>query len=274
MITRQRVLSALLGLVCSSALYCNAGVLYSNDFQSREASGWSVNGSGSGVSYSEVPNAASGYGSFFGEYGAGDAVGFSYKNSALLNSRVTLTFSFFAIRSWDGNDPLWGKDFFKVIANNSVLLDKTFSNGWATQTFTRDGLSANGSNDKPMAGSSEQYALGYRFWDGINGKYWYQDAVYQMSFVFDSLSDLLNLSFVSSGLQKDYVENDPEGQRYLDESWGLDNVRLSVDPLGNGSNVPEPSTISMILLGVLASARSLKNRSPHSNGRRKSHGKQ
>ena len=268
MITRQRLSSALLGLVCSSALQCHAGVLYANDFQAGEASGWSVNGMASGVSYSQVPNLASGYGRFFGEYGAGDAVGFSYKNSALQNSRVTLSFSFFAIRSWDGDDPLWGKDFFKVIANSSVLLDKTFSNGWATQTFTRDGLPANGYNDAPMAGSSEQYALGYKFWDGINQKYWYQDAVYQMSFVFDSLSDLLDLNFVSAGLQKDYVENDPEGKRYLDESWGLDNVMLSVVPLSKGSGVPEPTTLSMILLGVLASARSLKGRPPRANGKR------
>ena len=270
MITRQRVMSALLGLVCSSALYCNASVIYSNDFQSREASGWSVNGNSSGVAYSVVPKAASGYGSFLGQYGAGDNVGFSYKNSALLNSRVTLSFSFFAIRSWDGNDTLWGKDFFKVVANNSILLDNTFSNGWATQSFTRDGLPANGSNDAPMAGSSQQYALGYRFWDGINGKYWYQDAVYQLTFAFDSLSDLLNLNFVSSGLQKDYVNNDPDGTSYLDESWGLDNITLSVVSLA--SSVPEPTTVALVILGLLASARSLRigsSNSTNSTGRRR-----
>lgn len=261
---RQRVMSALVGLVCSSVLPCHAGILYANDFGNKDAAGWSVGGNSGGISFSEVNNTLSGFGNFFGEYSGGDVVNFGYQNSALNNSRVTLQFNFFALRSWDGNDPLYGRDSFKVVANNSTLLDKTFSNGWASQTFTRDGSAPNGVNDTPMAGSVQQYALGYKFWDGINNQYWYQDAVYQLSFVFDSFSDLLNLSFSTQGLQRNYVENDPDGTRYLDESWGLDNVQLSVVALANGSDVPEPTTVSMFIFGILAAARSLKKRSRNS----------
>lgn len=257
---RHNVVRAAIAVLCSSALYCNAGVLYSNDFGTHDASGWSLNGD-SNVAFSTVPRAASGYGSFLGEYGAGDSLGFSYQNDALKNSRVTLTFSFFAIRSWDGNDPLWGRDYFKVSANNAVLLDKTFSNGGKTQSFTRDGAAQDGTNDQPMAGSVEQYSLGYRFWDGINRTHYDQDAVYRISLVFDSISDLLNLSFVSSGLQRSYVDDPEDGSHYLDESWGLDNVQIAASPLQNGSDVPEPATAAMVLLGLLAATRALPHRS-------------
>ena len=247
MYTRKWVGSALFGLFSCCAAICQASVVYGNDFSSQDASGWSVNGNSSGVLFSSVANAASGYGSFLGEYGAGDTLRFSHQNSALLNSRVTLSFNFFAIRSWDGNDQQWGQDFFTVSANSILLLDKTFSNGAGTQTFTRaDGSGA------PMAGSSEQYSLGYTFWDGVTGQRWNQDSVYRLSFVFDSLSDLLDLTFSSSGLQKDYVRNDPNGSVYLDESWGIDNLQVSVEPLKAASSVPEPTVLSLLLLGLFA----------------------
>lgn len=238
------------------ATHASAVVLYADDFadiSATAAKAWTLNaGALDATAFSIVPNTASGYGQFLGEFGGSgndqDVLGLHYSNTLLQNATVTISFDFFAIRSWDGDDSLWGKDFFKVGINGDTVLNDTFSNGAGTQTYGPD------SNNAPMTGSKEQYSLGYTFWDGINEKRYDQDAVYRFVFSFDSVSSDLDLLLTSLVSQTMWVDNDPESpnQRYRDESWGIDNLTISAIPHRQGPTaIPAPGTMAMVGLGLL-----------------------
>ncbi len=245
-----------------------AALLYSNHFSAGDTAGWSWS-EASPVPLSSVPQQDSGYGRFLGEFGGDDLLQFEFKDAALDKQKVTVGFDFFAIRSWDGGSAAWGADSFRFSVNGDVVLEKSFSNGDGRQTFTTDARAPDGTNDGPQAGSLERQVLGYRFWDGINGEYYAQDAVYRMVFSFDSPADVLSLSFAGLGLQDAWVDNDPEGGKpYRDESWGIDNVWIALgdrfdDGFAAAFAVPEPSTalIGALGLGLLAGQRRRSGRS-------------
>ncbi len=67
------------------------------------------------------------------------------------------------------------------------------------------------------------------------------DSVYTLSYTFAHNTDLLTLDFSGYGLQT-----------LDDESWGLDNVRVSM--------VPEPGVVPMFALGMLALAWRVRRR--------------
>lgn len=238
------------------ATHANAVILYTDDFaniSATTAKTWTLNaGALDATAFSTVPNAASGYGQFLGEFGGNgndqDVLGLHYSNAQLQNAAVTVSFDFFAIRSWDGDDVLWGKDFFKVGINGDTVLNNTFSNGAGTQTY------GPASSNAPMTGSKEQYSLGYSFWDGINNVRYRQDAVYHFVFSFDSVSSDLDLLLTSLVSQTVWVDNDPESphQSYRDESWGIDNLTISAIPHRQDPNaIPAPGTLAIVGLGLL-----------------------
>jgi hypothetical protein len=108
------------------------------------------------------------------------------------------------------------------------LLDETFSNGNpAGQSFGPL------PNNPYYTGAAETYSLGYVFVDGTLQTSQVMDSVYRLSFAFAHNTDLLTLNFSGYGLQS-----------LNDESWGLDNVRVSA--------IPEPGIAPMLGLGVLA----------------------
>ena len=112
-----------------------------------------------------------------------------------------------------------------------------------------------------MAGSRAQYGLGYSFYDGINeDTYNPQDAVYGMIFTFVvGDTDTLDLTFAGLGLQETWIDNDPRCEsdsawcHYRDESWGLDNITLTLNGLIRTTpdgEVPAPGTLAALCLGL------------------------
>jgi hypothetical protein len=97
------------------------------------------------------------------------------------------------------------------VANGPLLLDATFacSISQATQTYPDAGASGN----PPLTGAVEHGTLGYSFADfpGV-------DAVYHFRFTFDHTDSSLAVDFAGTGLQE-----------LTDESWGLDNVKVTVE---------------------------------------------
>lgn len=247
---------ALLGFFGCLSLSSHATTVYLNEFQGTIGTEWTTTAA-SGIHTASAPLVD--YGGdrlFLGEYG-NDTLTLSL-GGLTAHTTVTVSFSLYLIRSWDGNDtdvvngdPL-GPDLWSLgVAGGPTLLSATFSNGNpAGQSYSPfpGALSCNtGYNAvypagtyNPMTGAAECYSLGYKFTDPIVTDE-SMDSVYNFSFMFAHNASDLALNFSATGLQG-----------LADESWGLDNVQVEV------SAVPVPAAVWLFgsgLLGLIGMAR-------------------
>jgi hypothetical protein len=216
-----------------NATASHAVVVYSNDFQSAAGNEWTQ------TTLQNTPTPYPfGPRSFLGEFG-NDTISLNLSGLAP-HSLLTLSFDLYLIRTWDGSSSGtefdFGNDSFKVaVGNGPVLLDATFSNG------NPAGQSYGPAASNPyFTGAAETYSLGYVVTDGMPAPQ-VMDSVYSFSYTFAHTSDQLTLDFSGYGLQA-----------MSDESWGLDNVQVSV--------VPEPGIAPMLALGMLALAWRVRRR--------------
>jgi len=220
----------------------NATQIYFNDFQNGSVgSEWSS----SRIDSAPNPDLAA-WGSFLGQFGGNDVAALTLTGIPV--GLVTLSFDTYFIRSWDGNATTYGPDYFKVaVAGGPTLLNDTFSNGNpAGQSYVGNGISATAflnSTNTSMTGSALQYSLGYYFYDGIRNTNEAMDSIYHFDFSFLNSADSIQLLFAGTGLQ-DNIVTGLNGETYLDESWGLDNVRVDAAP------VPEPSSLLLLAGGA------------------------
>ena len=124
---------------------------------------------------------------------------------------VTVAFDLYILKSWDGNNQTYGPDRWALRAQNGpTLLDTAFSNNPKTGAD----LSPQNypvANSPQQTGATSVNTLGYSF---------YGDSIYHLTFNFPHSGDTLILNFSSSLF---------EGKGTDDESWGLDNVRVSIN---------------------------------------------
>lgn len=216
-----------------NATASQAVVVYANDFQSAVGNEWSH------TTLQNTPTPYSfGSRSFLGEFG-NDTVSLNLSGLTPHNA-LTLSFDLYLIRTWDGSSSGtafdFGNDSFKVaVGSGPVLLDQTFSNGNpAGQSFGPAAI------NPQFTGAAETYSLGYVVTDGMPAPQ-VMDSVYKLSYTFAHATDHLTLNFSGYGLQA-----------MSDESWGLDNVQVSM--------VPEPAAAPMFALGMLALAWRVRRR--------------
>lgn len=129
----------------------------------------------------------------------------------------TLTFDFYALDSWDGYEPNFGPDWFRVYANGSIVFDETFANVHNLQSFRPPDV-----GPAPMG-----YAAA-------------PDSIYRdIAVPFQAPgATTLSLKFRGQVLQG-----------MADESWGIDNVRVAYQV------VPAPGPLALLGLAGLVVAR-------------------
>lgn len=244
----RTIKSGILSLLLAVSITCistgaSAYQVYFEDFQSGNAgTAWSMNR----IDTAPNPDINPWWGTFLGQFSGNDSVTLTLSN--LASGWLTLSFDTYFIRSWDGEDTGYGKDYFNVSTGATTLLHETFSNGNpAGQSYRGNGFEAQayaGSGNSSMTGSSQQYSLGYRFYDGINGTDQAMDSIYHFRFSFFNTLPELEFTFKGIGLQDNTVTSQ-QGETYFDESWGLDNVRADVTP------VPEPASLLLLASGMV-----------------------
>lgn len=129
-------------------------------------------------------------------------------------TQLMLRFSLYIIDSWDGDETTHGPDRFIIRVNNEVIFSETFANQHPLQSYS-------GSPDVGPAhlGFDERWL----------------DSIYTIAVPFDTASPTISVQFQGSGLHGSFN----------DESWGIDNVELSVVA------VPVPGTAVVGMIGSL-----------------------
>ncbi len=133
-------------------------------------------------------------------------------------TELLLEFHLYIIDSWDGSETTHGPDHFGIRVNNTVIFDETFANQHPLQSYERS------ADVGPVH-------MGY-------DARWL-DSIYYMAVPFDTTSPTISIQFYGAGLHGSFN----------DESWGIDNVRLSVVP------VPAPGAAWLGMLGAGAMLR-------------------
>jgi hypothetical protein len=128
---------------------------------------------------------------------------------------LTLTFDLYILKSWDGDNPIYGPDRWQAaVQGGPTLLSTTFSNNFKIgNDLSLQDYPSN--NSAPQSGSVSRNSLGYGFWFG--------DSSYHMTFTFPHNSSSISIVFSSS---MNEGKSEPVHST-RDESWGLDNVRLT-----------------------------------------------
>ncbi len=124
------------------------------------------------------------------------------------HDHVRLEFDLYVIGSWDGNSPDYGPDIWemRISSPDELVLRTTFSNvDGNLQSFPSQYPAGNA---QPREGSTIDNSLGYS---------WYGDTTYRFQVDLSHSESSLFMTFQGIGL---------EG--VVDESWGIDNVRVSI----------------------------------------------
>lgn len=216
-------LASLAGTAAASTL------VYSNDFEAATVTGWSNATKG----VTPVGNRG-----FLGEFGNQTVT--LPLTSLPGHDAVTLSFDLYIIRSWDGNytypgvgPDVWSVGAFHEEMGEHTLLAASFSAQPLSHNRAQSYPLAYGDGDSAMySGAMEVNSLGY-----VHLEY-SLSAVYHMEFTFEHNENSLDLWFRAQGLQS-----------LGDESWGLDNVNVSV------SGVPAPGALALLGLGGVVMGR-------------------
>lgn len=127
------------------------------------------------------------------------------------HASVTIAFDLFVIESWDGSDCAGcAPDIWELsVPGGPPLLRTTFSNVEGNDIQAFPGTFPDDHYPR-RTGAAETNTLGY---------YAYGDAVYYLTFTFPHTADFVRVDFSATTI---------DFQEEWRESWGLDNVRVSV----------------------------------------------
>ncbi len=183
-------------------------IFYFNDFEGVVGPEWSNR------STDTTPLGAR---TFLGQF-SNDTVSLAL-NGLPPHSTVQVTFELFVIESWDGNNRDFGPDVWEFSAgDDQALLKTTFSNAFDLHTSFWQAYPDThpGGYNPGLTGAAEIDTLGYADLSAYSGA---NDSIYRLAFNIPHSAASLFLNFSGSNLEG--VE---------DESWGIDNIAVSVLP--------------------------------------------
>ncbi|MEQ9549533.1 MAG: S-layer family protein, partial [Coleofasciculus sp. G3-WIS-01] len=155
---------------------------------------------------------------------------------------ATISLDLFIIRSWDGNKLKDGPDIWNLnIEGGQTLINTTFKNydiifdnepkDIQTQSYPAEYNPSALVNNPVYQGASEVTTLGYEFFFKSINQSRSVDSVYNLSQTFEHSDNSIQINF-SPELTNASIN---------DESWGIDNVRVSVWSSVTSSGEPSPN---------------------------------
>jgi hypothetical protein len=238
MARRWLIPAAVVMALSASTAHAVPLLVYSNDFDNPEAFAGGTTGGFSGVA-ATTPN-LSGYvglgaaGNQFGGNWIENQTNPPLKTTLTLNnlpahSSITLGFLLGIIRSWDSTDGFCcGPDLFNVdIDGVSVFID-TYNNALGTINNTL-GLTDIGGGKTNKGGN------------------FFSDQAFDAT----GFAGYTNLAHTASTLVIDFYASGAGWQGGGDESFSVDNVRVTVNTRPRPSAVAEPGTLGLLGLGLL-----------------------
>jgi hypothetical protein len=249
------------------ALAAAETLVYSDDFESgtlAQRTQWSFAEvhAGSPVLLSTTPESLPPT-RFLAEFGGDDAILLSLVDLPADTAAVRLRFRAYLLRTWDGTSdpPYSGPDVFGYgIDGAPPIVRASFSNGAGLQTYCPFSPTP---ECEPTWGSDAllKNTLGFEVeLDPADGSTVpAKGTPLSLAYHFDSVVPYsgtgITFRFFSAGLQ---VHEDLPN-RVIDESWGLDNVWVSAQP------IPEPQAAMLFLAGlVLLGGMARRRRHPRS----------
>ncbi|MBI4517503.1 MAG: hypothetical protein HY699_17000 [Deltaproteobacteria bacterium] len=211
------VIVGALGLVRTDEIAAQT-VVYTSDFNGGVGSEWGAPVVDPENPTGQAPTATSPSGEkFLGQLG--NAQGRQWATLSLnglpAHDILRVTFDLYVIGSWDGESTLNGPDYFQVQGGAFLA---TFSNHAPTAGFGAGEQSFPTPGSPAQTGAAAAGTLGYP----LVGEAVVGDTIYHLSVEFPHAGGSLALSF-EAGLQ----------QALSDESWGLDNVQVTVERAPN-----------------------------------------
>lgn len=226
---KTHLLAAAAGIVLlGAAQSAHAGVVYSSNFSSLDAPGFTVTGAQGNPNAAGVITAPNGL-SFLGILTQGADAQLNLTGLAP-HSTVTVSYDLYALRSVDGDNGTYGPDSFTFKVDGTTITNYTFGFPGNTQSYPTPG-----SPGESGAVANDPNAFGY-------GNYY--DGAVTYSFTQQLVDS-------AAGLTLDFVGN--SNQAWPDEGFGINNVIVSTDAI---SAVPLPGALPMFA-AVLGGAAAL-----------------
>ena len=155
-----------------------------------------------------------------------------------------LLFKLFVIDSWDGNGGM-GPDRFQVTINGNNAFDASFADpqfaASRTQSFGSQ-FDGGATKNAPGTGAAQNSQLGAWFWLGevFDDGEAEDGSVYEILVPFTDEASNLVIGF----------HGHTDNQGMFDESWGLDDVKVTLNP-GDVVGTPEPASIGLVATGLI-----------------------
>jgi hypothetical protein len=208
----------------------HADTIYVNDFETSVDSGWSsVTRQALGINRTPSGRGFLGWASTTQALNGVSHEGLSLTTVVPRPGLIQVDFDLYLINSWDGNSSIFGPDIFQIsLESDTPVFRATFANvAGLTQTYP-DSLNDRGltTNNPAKTGAREINTLSYLPFT-VSG-----DAVYHFSFAVPVTDGAVNFS----------IQDVSNGAGLADESWGLDNMRVTT--------VPEPGSLLLFTTAI------------------------